>query len=92
MDKECLMINPLLVLREEFDDWGLLFDPETGNAYGLNPVGVFVWKRLDGYHEVADIMAALEASCHNIPANAETYVTYFIDDLIERGFVGHEFY
>ena len=40
--------NPLVVLREEFDDWAVLFDPDTGNAFGLSPVGVFVWKLLDG--------------------------------------------
>ena len=25
--------NPLIVLREEFDDWAILFDPDTGDAY-----------------------------------------------------------
>jgi hypothetical protein len=40
--------NPLIVLREEFDDWAILFDPDTGNAFGLNPTGVFIWKLLDG--------------------------------------------
>jgi hypothetical protein len=24
--------NPLIVLREEFDDWAILFDPDTGSA------------------------------------------------------------
>ena len=40
--------NPLVVLREEFDDWAILFDPDTGNAFGLNPTGVYLWKLLDG--------------------------------------------
>lgn len=34
--------NPLIVLREEFDDWAILFDPGTGDAFGLNPVAVFI--------------------------------------------------
>ena len=42
--------NPLSVLREEFDDWALLFDPDSGKVVGLNPVSVFIWKRLDGNH------------------------------------------
>lgn len=85
------MTNPLLVLREEFDDWGLLFDPDTGNAYGLNPVGVFVWKKIDGHHTVEDITAALKESCRNVPSDAEDYVISFIDDLVEKGFAGNQF-
>ena len=33
--------NPLLVLREEFDDWAILFDPDRG--YGLRSNHVKVW-------------------------------------------------
>ena len=47
--------NPLLVLREEFDDLAVLFDPDTGNGFGLNPVSVFVFNRLDGKHTLKDI-------------------------------------
>ena len=36
--------NPLIVLREEFDDWAILFDPDSGDAFGLNPIGVHIWK------------------------------------------------
>ena len=86
-----LISNPILVVREEFDDWGLLFDPDTGNTYGLNPVGVFIWKRLDGQHSLGDITAALSRSCDDVPDDAEKYVTSFLEDLIERGFAGHEF-
>ena len=42
------LANPSLVLREEFDDWAVLFDPDTGDSFGLNPVSVFIFKRLDG--------------------------------------------
>ena len=43
-----LLANPVAVLREEFEDAAVLFDPDTGEGYGLNPVGVFIWKLLDG--------------------------------------------
>jgi SynChlorMet cassette protein ScmD len=88
---ERLATNPMLVLREEFDDWGLLFDPDTGDTYGLNPVGVFVWKRIDGQHKMTDILKALSQSCRDVPSDAEQYVTSFIDDLVEKGFVGNEY-
>ena len=84
--------NPLIVLREEFDDWAILFDPDTGNAFGLNPVSVFIYKRLDGQHTLEDIMKELRAECKNAPEDAEKHAQDFIDDLLKRGLAGYEFH
>jgi SynChlorMet cassette protein ScmD len=86
-----LKTNPMIVLREEFDDWAVLFDPDTGDSFGLNPVCVFIYKRLDGQHTFEDIMTELIAECINPPDNAEKYVMKFIEDLVEKGIAGHEF-
>jgi SynChlorMet cassette protein ScmD len=82
--------NPLIVLREEFDDWAILFDPDTGHAFGLNPVGVFVWQRLDGEHTVQDILAELQKSCPDIPEGAPDHVREFIENLLQNGLAGYE--
>ena len=29
--------NPSVVLREEFDDWAVLFDSDSGNSLALDP-------------------------------------------------------
>ncbi len=79
------------MLREESDDWAVLFDPDTGDSFGLNPVGVFIYKRLDGRHTLGDIMKELQAECKNAPENAEKYVRDFMEDLIDKGMAGHEF-
>ena len=47
--------NPVAVLREEFDDWAVLFNPDTADAVGINPVGVAMWKLLDGQHGLDEI-------------------------------------
>ncbi len=82
--------NSLIVLREEFDDWAILFDPDAGEGFGLNPVSVFIWKCLDGKHTVQDIMVELREDCKDMPEDAEKRVTDFIKDLIERGYAGYE--
>ena len=82
--------NPLIVLREEFDDWAILFDPDSGEGHGLNPVSVFVWKCLDGKHTIKDIMAELRENCDDMPEDAEKLVETFVKDLVERGFAGYE--
>ena len=82
--------NPLIVLREEFDDWAILFDPDTGDAFGLNPIGVHIWKRLDGKHSVKDILKDLHEGYEEVPDEAESDLQEFIEDLVQRGLVGYE--
>ena len=89
-DDRRLVANPLVVLREEFDDWAVLFDPDTGEGYGLNPVSVFIWKRLDGRHTIAEIVAELREHCADAPDDAEEYVAAYVKDLLERGLAGRE--
>jgi SynChlorMet cassette protein ScmD len=89
--KDKPLANPLIVLREEFDDWAILFDPDKGNAYGLNPISVFIWQRLDGKHNVGDILAAIKTSYGEVPEEAEGHVREFIDHLMEKGLAGFEF-
>jgi SynChlorMet cassette protein ScmD len=82
--------NPLIVLREEFDDWALLFDPDTGKVVGLNPVSVFIWKRLDGHHTQGEILIELRDHFESVPEEADVHLTEFVHGLVERGFVGFE--
>lgn len=88
--KDKPVANPLIVLREEFDDWAILFDPDTGNAVGLNPVGVFVWKLLDGSNTMEEILKKLRERCENLPKEVEEHVRDFIKSLVERGLAGYE--
>ncbi len=89
-NKELLTANPLLVLREEFDDWAVLFDPDTGDAFGLNPVSVFVWKRLDGKHPTQDILKELREESEDVPETAGQDIEDFMEELVEKGYAGYE--
>lgn len=85
-----LVANPLVVLREELDDWAILFDPSTGDGFAVNPVSVFIWNRLNGKHTVQDILTELRDNCDNVPDDAESFVDEFIQDLVKRGLAGYE--
>jgi len=84
------LADPMLVLREEFDDWAILFDPDTGDSFGVNPVSVFIFKHLDGKNTLDDIMSKLRVECDDAPDDAEQYVQEFIDSLVQKGFAGFE--
>lgn len=82
--------SPVVVLREEFDDWAVLFNPDTADAMGTNPVGVAVWKLLNGKRSIEEIASEIQASFEDAPEAVSKEVTAFVDTLAERGFVGLE--
>ena len=82
--------NPIVVLREEFDDWAVLFNPDTADAMGTNPVGVAVWKLMDGKRSIDDIVSKIKTSFKDTPDASFKEITTFVNMLAEKGFVGLE--
>jgi SynChlorMet cassette protein ScmD len=82
--------NPVVVLREEFDDWAILFNPDTADAVGTNPVGVAVWKLMDGKHGIEEIITEIRDQFAEVPDAVHQDILAFIKDLTKRGFVGYE--
>ena len=79
--------NPDIVFRKEFDDWGVLFDPETGNAVALDPVAVFYWKHLDGLNDNEKLIKMLKQECEDVPEEATEHLDKFITQLEDSGFI-----
>jgi hypothetical protein len=48
--------NPMVVSQEEFDYWAILFDPETGKAFGVNPIGTEIGDKMDGKTDPKEIV------------------------------------
>ncbi len=82
--------NPVVVLREEFDDWAVLFNPDTADALGINPVGVALWRLMNGQNSVDQMVAALRSEYAGVPDSAADDVSAFVQNLTERGFVGYK--
>jgi SynChlorMet cassette protein ScmD len=82
--------NPIVVLREEFDDWAVLFNPDTADAVGTNPVGVAVWKLMDGRTSIASIVVKVTRNFENVPEDVSTEIAAFVNRLADHGFAGLE--
>ena len=82
--------NPVVVLREEFDDWAVLFNPDTADAVGVNPVGVAAWKLMNGQRSLDEIVTEIGRLFEGMPGTAVDDMTGFVNNLTERGFVGLE--
>ena len=86
-----LVANPEVVFRQEFDDWAVLFEPDSGETYGLDPVSAFIWQRLDGNKSKEEILAELDKECEGgIPEDAPKHFDDFISDLQKHGLVGSQ--
>ena len=82
--------NPVAVFREEFDDWAVLFNPDSGEAVGINPVGVALWKMIDGERSLEELVGEIKDRFVDVPDSAIEDVETFVRDLTELGFVGYE--
>jgi SynChlorMet cassette protein ScmD len=89
-NKKAVIANPLVILREEFDDRAVLFDPETGNTYGVNPIGVLVWKHLDGHHHLDDIAEIVCERAEAVPSDVASHIENFLKAAVDLGLAGYE--
>jgi SynChlorMet cassette protein ScmD len=84
--------NPLIVLREEFDDWAILFDPDTGHTFCVNPIAVVIWKNLDGQHSLDEIAEKIREAALDIPSDSDVtaHVQDFIRNAIQFGLASYD--
>ena len=84
------LANPYVVLREEFDDWAVLFDPDTGHGFGLNPTGVYLWKLFDGAHSISDMLKALRQDALDVSEEARVHLFAFVEALTRHRLATYE--
>jgi SynChlorMet cassette protein ScmD len=82
--------NPVVVLREEFDDWAVLFNPDTAKALGVNPVGVAIWQLIDSRRSIIDIVAEIKELFSEVPETVDKEASDFVDILHKDGFLGYD--
>jgi hypothetical protein len=76
-------------LRVEFDDWAILFDPDSANTMGINPTGVAIWGLIDGQKGIEDIVKGIKEKFSDISISVEMEISDFIDELYKKGFIGY---
>jgi len=79
------LANPHVLLREEFDDWAVLYDPDTGLGFGLSPTGVHLWKLLDGEHSIDEMLKVLHREFQEVPQEASTHIGAFVEEATSQG-------
>lgn len=78
---------PDSVLSTELQDEGVLLNLETGEYFGLDEVGLDMWKSLAAAGTVADAQAALLAQYDVAEDVLARDLEAFVARLVERGLV-----
>jgi len=83
------LCNPEVVLREEDEDGGLLFNPDTNQVKVVNNSGLLIWKQFGKEQRLDTVIAILQdtfgdTSYEEIMADART----FLADMVQSGFIG----
>lgn len=79
--------NPQIVFRKEFDGTALLFNPESGETFGLNQTSAFIWEKLAEGLDETEVFSALQSACGELPPRAADDVKSFIASLLEKKFL-----
>lgn len=84
-----MKVNPLIVFRKEWEGWGLLFNPDNGESFGMNSTSTFIWERLEEGKNLTEILAALR-EVSELPDSAEQEIAAFLDELKAKGYIAEE--
>jgi hypothetical protein len=79
-----LKLRSQVVLRVENEDYAILYDADSEDAFVVDPVGVFICQRLDGMYTIEQIAAELPKFFCNVPANAAVHVGNFVQNLMAQ--------
>ena len=79
-------VKSSISLREEFDDWALLFNPDTGKAVGLTPTGLTIWKGLMNRDTLSTIIRTLGEEYDGVPADLDNDIRSFLDEIVRLGY------
>lgn len=81
--------NPDVVLREEDEDGGLLFNPDTNQVKVVNTTGLFIWKQFAAPNQPESVAAAVQTNFEEAaPEVVQADLKEFLDEMIQSGFIG----
>jgi hypothetical protein len=83
------LCNPDVVLREEDESGGLLFNPDTNQVKVVNLTGLFIWKQFSTENCPTDVAKAVLEAFEDAPKDqVADDLGEFLTELLQTGFIG----
>ena len=79
-----MRLNPLVMMREEKDGTGIVFDPENNRALKLNRTGVVIWHALEAGMDAGQTAGALMEAFDVNEETASADVAHFMQKLLDN--------
>ena len=79
--------NKDFILREETDDWAILFCPKNRKTFFLNPISTAIWKFLDGNKTIEDLTDQIVSEFSHTPVDVNEDIIVFVNKLVQLGLV-----
>ena len=84
-----LLCNPDVVLREEDEDGGLLFNPDNNAVKVVNTTGLFIWKQFQTINTPEKVTAeVLKNFEETTPEVVQADLEEFLQEMLTTGFIG----
>lgn len=89
MNEATYLVNPDVSFRQEDDDGGILFNPDTDALELVNPTAAVIWTFLAAPRTQAEVVEHLCEVCVGaIRAQVEKDVAEFFESFLKKGFIG----
>lgn len=82
-----MKLNPLVLMKKEFDQTGSVYDPENNKALVLNETGVLIWEAIQDGLEEEDIVKRVFDEFEVDMDTAAQDVSEFLNMLRDKGFL-----
>ncbi|MGE5343150.1 MAG: PqqD family peptide modification chaperone [Candidatus Omnitrophota bacterium] len=89
-NESIILPGPGIVLQEEVDKWGFLYDPVKDLSFGLNQVSIFVWKELQHKISFKEIIDKVREYFSNVPVEIESDITLLLTSFFDQGLISVE--
>jgi len=80
-----MKLNPLILMRTEFDGTGIALNPETNAALALNATGIVIWKALEEDKSEDDIVDIFIEKYQLDKEKAQQDVRAFLEAMAAKG-------
>lgn len=82
-----LTTDPEIVFRDDFDGFGILYKPSTGETYNVNSTGISLWRAIDGKSTAGDIIDRTAKNFTLVSASDKESMIIFLESLYQNGLI-----
>ena len=84
-----MKLNPMLLVAEEFDHTGILYNPDSSETFALNRTALFLYRQIEAGYTVEELSEQLAHISANTPDQEKinSDIQKFLSEMERRGWL-----